>query len=476
MRVVGSLVCVSLFVAFGCSGSNDSRFAQVTTFGGPIMAHPQLVPVFFSGDPDIATLTSFSRWIVSSDWLDEVGAEYGVGAGAMLGPVQLPMPAPSTITDAQIVDMLFQGVTSGSLPAPADGNLGDALYVFHLPVQTVETSGTETSCVDYGGYHNSVRRNGVELAYAVIATCPGDRLTNIEFRELVTSHELIEAATDPLPGNHPAYRLNNRTSPWSSTEGEVGDLCELSGREVWREHGYVVQRSWSNIAAEAGDPCVPVPPNSVYFNLLVGGAFPPRILAGSHQTLDITGWSTGKVADWSLEADPRTPGEVTLLLGTTELNAGRTTTLDVAFPATAKIGTIASFYLYSSLPDGTYETLPMRAIVGAPCASFSGCLACTAQPGCGFCATSGRCENIGASGSADSACPAASFAEGAGDCPGYCAAHNGSCTDCASQPGCGWCNAGASSQCVEIDHKTLLPVNNACSYANWELTPSYCPM
>ncbi|HEX7841531.1 MAG TPA: hypothetical protein VF469_28865 [Kofleriaceae bacterium] len=478
MRVGAIIVCSSLFAA--CGGDSERLpLPQVTSFGGPIMAHPQLVPIFYNDDPDATTLTSFSRWLVTSDWLAEVGTEYGVGPGSVLGTVQLPMPAPTSITDAQVVDMVFQGVTSGSLPRPADGNLGDVLYVLHLPAQTVETAGDESSCVDFGGYHGAARRNGVELSYAVIATCPQNHrgLTNAEFRELVLSHELIEAATDPLPGNHPAYVLNDRTSPWSSTGGEVGDLCELSGQQVWRDSGYVVQRSWSNIAAESGDPCVPVPANTVYFNLKVGGMFPPRIPAGGHQTVQITGWSTGKMADWTVEAAPARSGEVTLALGATQLNAGKTTTLDVAFPATAQPGDIALFYLFSVLPDQkTYEVLPMRAIVGAPCASFTGCQACTSQPGCGFCATTGRCENIGASGSADSSCPAASFAQGLGDCPGYCAAHNGSCVDCASQPGCGWCDAGAASQCVSVDHKTLLPANNACSYASWDLTPDYCPM
>ncbi len=442
------------------------------------MAHPQLVPIFFNDDPEAITLTGFSRWIVTSDWLAEVGTEYGIGPGSVLGTVQLPMPAPTSITDAQIVDLVFQGVTTGSLPRPTDGNLGDVLYVLLLPAQTTETAGDSSSCVDFGGYHSSARRQGVELSYAVIATCPNNSLdlTNAEFRELVLSHELIEAATDPLPGNHPAYRLNDRTSPWSSTDGEVGDLCELSSRQVFRDHGYVVQRSWSNLAARSGDPCVPIPANTMYFNLRVDGMFPPRIPVGGHKTLQITGWSTSTGPGWMLQAAAAKPDQVTLTLGATQINAGRTTTLDIAFPATALPGTVALFYVFSVLPDQTYETLPMRAIVGDPCASFSGCQACTAQPGCGFCATTGRCENRGASGSADSSCPAASFAQVMGDCPGFCASHAGSCADCASQPGCGWCDAGAASQCVAVDHETEMPASNACGYASWDLTPGYCPL
>jgi hypothetical protein len=471
-------VCVSLCAACGNSEPDRPPLPQVTTFGGPIMAHPQLVSIFYNDDPDASTLAGFSRWIVTSDWLAEVGTEYGVGPGSVLGTVQLPMPAPFSITDVEITDLVFQGVTAGGLPRRADGSLGDVLYVLHFPIQTRVKAGTSSSCLDFGGYHNSARRNGVELSYAVIVTCSdiGQGLSSAEFRELVLSHELIESASDPLPDNHPAYRLNNRTSPWSSTEGEVGDLCSYSGREVFRTSGYVVQRSWSNIAAESGDPCVPLPANSVYFNLRVDGMFPPRIPVGGHQTLQLTGWSTGTLSDWMLETTTAEFAQVTLTLGATQLNAGRTTTLDIAFPATARPGTVASFYVFSVLPDRTYETLPMRAIVGDPCASFSGCEACTAQIGCGFCATTGRCENRDTSGSIDSACPATSFAQALGDCPGYCASHAGSCVDCASQAGCGWCDAGAASQCVAVDHKTRLPANNACSYASWDLTPDYCPL
>lgn len=470
--------CVSLCAACGDSGPDRPPLPQVTSFGGPIMAHPQVVPIFYSDDPDASTLMSFSRWVVTSDWLADVGTEYGVGPGSVLGTVQLPMPAPASLTDAQVVDLVFQGIAAGSLPKPADGNLGNVLYVLHLPAQTTETAGNESSCVDFGGYHSAARRNGVELSYAVIVTCPNNslRLSSAEWREYVMSHELIEAATDPVPGNHPAYRLNDLTSPWISTGGELGDLCEFSGRRVFRDSGYVVQRSWSNIAAESGDPCVPIPASTVYFNLRVDGRFPPRIPIGGHQTLQIAGWTTGMVPDWMLQAIPAKPGQVTLTLGTTQLNAGKTTTLDIAFPATTRSGTVASFYVYSVLPDNTYETLPMSAIAGDPCASFSGCEACAAQPGCGFCATTGRCENQGASGSADSSCPDASFAISLGDCPGYCASHAGNCVDCASQPGCGWCDAGAASQCVAFDHKTTSPANNACSYQSWDLIPDYCPL
>jgi hypothetical protein len=84
-----------------------------------------------------------------------------------------------------------------------------------------------------------------------------------------TTHELAEAATDPLFLTSPAYAaVDDAHAFWMELTGggEVGDLCEqdlVTPPDV----GYAVQRIWSNAAASAGhDPCVPaVAP--AYFNV-----------------------------------------------------------------------------------------------------------------------------------------------------------------------------------------------------------------
>jgi hypothetical protein len=62
----------------------------------------------------------------------------------------------------------------------------------------------------------------------------------------VTSHEQMEAATDPYPSLNPA---------WTDSSGnEIGDLCawtfgpnNAQGADVvWNSHGYIVQQEWSN--------------------------------------------------------------------------------------------------------------------------------------------------------------------------------------------------------------------------------------
>lgn len=76
----------------GGAGSAQPLLPDVTRHGGPVMVHMQLVPIFYSGDAEATTLTSFSQWIVESQWLQTVGADHGVGTGTVLQVVQREPP------------------------------------------------------------------------------------------------------------------------------------------------------------------------------------------------------------------------------------------------------------------------------------------------------------------------------------------------------------------------------------------------
>jgi len=469
---------------FGCAvaGCGDpaprSPLPQLADRGGPVMAHPALVPIFFADDPDSAELTAFDHWIVGSAWLAAVGAEYGVRSGSVLGAIQLTATAPAAITDGEIVDLLYARLADGTLPAP-DTVPGNMLYEVHFPARTVVTFGNATSCVAFGGYHESARRGGVELAYAVLPTCPGfvaDH-TDLEIRELVSSHELIEAATDPIPSNHPAFQLEDPTSPWLALGEEVADLCVRGDRSAtWPEAGFVAQRSWSNAAAAAGkDPCVPGQ-QTPYFTVSADLTSIPRIAPGKTRLIHLAGYASGAGDGfgWHIGSAPGAMDDVDLTLGRDTFDAEQTTILVVGVPDDATAGSLLRFYVYSTGPS-SYDVLPMFAVVGNQCASYTGCDDCTARTGCGFCAATGTCEAEGATGSADSSCPAAVFARSRGGCPGFCAAHSASCADCSSQAGCGWCG-GASPGCVEADRATGQPLGGRCENADWSFSPNYCPM
>jgi hypothetical protein len=476
-RWLPALASCALIASCGGSGSGPPLLPDVTDHGGPVMAHVQLVPIFYADDADATTLTSFSQWIVASQWLTTVGADYGVGTGSVLGVVHRTDPAPATIDDTDIISLLYRGLADGSLPKPA-GGLADALYMIYFPAATTVTAGPERSCADFGGYHNSARQGGVELSYAVIAACHNfvETLSDVEGREIVASHELIEAATDPIPGNHPGFQLDDPTSPWFVFGGEVGDLCQRGdGGEVWRESGFVAQRTWSTTAAAAEhDPCIPGA-TADYFNLAVQATGVPRIAPGGHQAITLRGWASGgaRGTSWPLSTGAALAAAQTLKLSADTIKDGATVSLDVAVPASAEVGSLPQFVVFSGT-DTAYQVLPMYAVVGDPCSRFTTCEACTAELGCGFCSSSGKCEAQGGpSSSAQSGCSGSSFATWPGSCKGFCASHSGSCTDCASLPGCGWCSTG-QPQCVEASHETGQQASGSCPYADWSFTPDYC--
>ncbi|HEX8108421.1 MAG TPA: hypothetical protein VF516_11870 [Kofleriaceae bacterium] len=467
-----------LIASCGGSSSGPSLLPDVTDGGGPVMAHVQLVPIFYANDTDADALTRFSQWIVSSQWLKTVGADYGVDTGSVLGVVHQPGPAPATIDDSDIVALLYAGLANGSLPKPA-GGLASALYMIWFPASTTVTAGLDKSCDVFGGYHNSVRQGGVELSYAVIAACSGfvDGLSDLEDREVVASHELIEAATDPLPDNHPSFQLDDPTSSWFGFGTEVGDLCQRGDTtEIVRESGFVAQRSWSTSAAAAEhDPCVPGA-TADYFNLAVQTPGVLRIAPGGHQAVTLRAWASGAArgTTWQLQTGAAMDSAQTLTLSASMIKDGATVSLDVALPQTAQIGDQPQFVVFSATSDTNYSILPLYAVAGEPCSQFTTCEACTAEVGCGFCASSGKCEaQGGVTSSAQSSCSGGSFATWPGSCKGFCAGHSGSCIDCSSQPGCGWCASG-QQHCVEASHETGQPESGSCPYADWSFTPDYC--
>ena len=76
-----------------------------------------------------------------------------------------------------------------------------------------------------------------DVFYAVVPDpgCQGCTSTLSVFDALtsVSSHELCEAVTDPVPGQ----------GWYDDVNGEIGDICAWQTRVV---DGYTVQREWSN--------------------------------------------------------------------------------------------------------------------------------------------------------------------------------------------------------------------------------------
>jgi hypothetical protein len=298
--------------------------ATVVSAGGPIMSAQKIVPVFFSGDDDatVAQIRDFLGKIQSSSYFATAGAEYGVGAATLLPEIDLAEAAATSTTDGEIEQWLQAKLQAGDgvFPAP-DGN---TIYVMFYPTSTtIDLVGFGTSCQAFGGYHaDTMLGDGTIATYAVIPRCAAEQgFSAMDLLTTSTSHELLEAATDPEPANDPAYDELDDAHFYVELAllSEVGDLCSFSpsGYASYPDMPYKVQRIYSNQSALAGhNPCIPIPAGEVYFaaapvlndDVQVIGPNGPitmkgvNIDVGQSKTIDVDLFSDAPLGEWQVVA------------------------------------------------------------------------------------------------------------------------------------------------------------------------------
>lgn len=307
----------------GAASDNYPAFAvdapQVVTGGGPVLVTPKIVPVYFGNDDTSFTdqLTAFLNKLPASTYWGPSVKEYGVGAISVATPVQLTENAPDTIDDATIQSWLAGKMSDSAWPAP-DAN---TIYVLFYPANATITlgQGGGTSCQDFGGYHDNITTTQ-DIAYAVLPRCSDfGGLTGVDAVSAATSHEIIEAATDPFPQSNGAYaQVDDNHIIWEFVlgGGETGDMCAQSQSSYYvpSDLGVTVQRTWSNAAAKAGhDPCLPSD-GSAYFNSMpllsekvnVAGQITTKgitIPVGQSKTIEVDLFSDAKTSGpWTVSA------------------------------------------------------------------------------------------------------------------------------------------------------------------------------
>jgi hypothetical protein len=298
---------------------------QLVDQGGPVLTAPQIVTITFPGDPQAAILQPFGETLTQSSWWDAVRAgfcETGsttscVGDGPAGTSVVLTTAPALSYTDSSLggASTLQTYITSllasGAVPPPTD----QSILVFYFPSTTSIAFGGDSSCVDFGGYHNSMTYQGTTFTYAIVPECTaqtGRNLTTVQSITFSASHEVLEAATDPIvTGATAGFYLNFSDPtilPWNNfLGGEAGDLCVddvLLSQDETTEGGYTVQRIWSNAQAAAGhDPCIPNPGTIPYFN--VAPEYDAQIVemnVGETTTIVADAFSDGAISDWYLDA------------------------------------------------------------------------------------------------------------------------------------------------------------------------------
>jgi hypothetical protein len=237
-------------------------------WGGITLTNPVLIPMTFAGDDMVGPIEDFIASIGCSSYWRATTSDYGIGDAVMGAPVHMTDKIPDTIDDSAIALFIRQKILNKTIP---DAVQGQSLYVIYYPDSTDITLQGEHSCQSFGGYHNSFGLpDGRMVAYAVIPRCGSfDGLAGFDELSGTSSHELLEASTDPYVMQQPAYVFpeGNGIAWGLAGGGEVGDLCIFGGDAFFmpNDFPFYVQHTWVSHAAYQGhDPCQPT--TDVYFN------------------------------------------------------------------------------------------------------------------------------------------------------------------------------------------------------------------
>jgi hypothetical protein len=344
------------------TAQHDSSL-QVPPLGGPVLKAPELYTITFSNYRYRTQVEQFGDWLVGSDWLKTVGGDYGVGAGTHHA-VRLPSPAPATLADADWRAELPQLIADGTLPSPGP----DTLYMLYIRDADTKYTGNSlgTACSDFGGFHAEIDSGNLSFPFAVVISCTRSGLfSELDHTTSTASHELIEAATDPLTRTKPAFILKQPLSH----EGEVGDLCE--GHHE-RDNNFYVQRIWSNrAAASGGDPCAPASTDP-YFRIDAS----PQVIqlsAGESATFTFSAWATAATPAFEAFVEyragtfiplvrdpyrmmnvPLGPGLVTRFAEAPVMVNGQTAQLTLTVPPDAQSGQRATLIVQADISRDVY--------------------------------------------------------------------------------------------------------------------------
>ncbi len=315
---------------------------QVVNSGGQVMPSVNVVPVFFPNDTlEAKSLEFLGKYAGSGEWTAMV-SEYGVGASTLGTTVDIGTDPAASMSDTDIQTWLaahLDGSDAAWGAVDAD-TLKKTLYVLYYPAATSISMGGSTSCNGFGGYHSeAVVANG-KASYAVIPRCKG----GLAALTVTTSHEMVEAATDPLPGSEAAYSsVAEADLAWAYFYygGEIGDMCQTFQSSLYQptDLGFNIQRSWSDKSAGGyHDPCVPIPPTAgPYFN--TAPVQDDTVTVGAFgQTFNLRGTSIKlgetKTVELDLFSDAKTSGPWTVSVYDLQQLRGQAKSLDLSLDRT----------------------------------------------------------------------------------------------------------------------------------------------
>jgi hypothetical protein len=315
----------------GTDAGPPSFWPLVTYEDGGVLAAPNVIVLAVSGDPNAASFGPWAAWLTDGGFLSTVGGQYGVGAGAS-SVVNLPsspaLPVWTTTADQNKFIVYLQALfTASAIPANAPNNL----YALELPNSWPSRA---AYCMKENSFHGYfIDGTQGKVVYLVVVDCTA----NLQQVEVATSHEIVEAATDPFSTS---WQIQDPTEPWTYLGGEIGDMC-ASFSAPYTEGPYAAQVFWSNAdARDAGIPCQPWPSSKPYVTL-VGPQTMASAAPGDLATIDVTGWSTADAGSWALyviDGDYHIDFSTTPQVSAPTIGPGQTVGVQLHVPASASSG------------------------------------------------------------------------------------------------------------------------------------------
>lgn len=289
-------------------GGADPILPQVVSTKDVATPLPLFVPVTYDSDELRPQIEDFIASVGCTTWWRAVAPDYGVADGVSGDPVHVSEQEPGMITDAQIQTWIKSKIGDGSFPKPTR----NTVYAIFYPSNTTVQASFGKGCFSFGAYHSYFAYQGNWIGYAIMPRC-----ADLNALTEVTSHELIEAVSDPAPGGY--QDVGPRNVAWSLFGGsEVGDMCEHASSANYQpsDYAFPLQRAWSNKAAFSGhNPCLPADsPNwfvaapvlsdtvTVNYYGMPTPALGLKLAAGNQTTIDVRMLSDGPTSGWNVSA------------------------------------------------------------------------------------------------------------------------------------------------------------------------------
>ncbi|KAJ3317064.1 hypothetical protein HDV06_002098 [Boothiomyces sp. JEL0866] len=229
--------------------------ATLKYFGGPVIPNVEVHPIFYGGDSVNfkSQINSFYSSVVQSpyyDWLKEYNTpKQKIGRGSFGGSIDYTDNLQTSLDDQNDIQPLLISLADAGKIQPN----ANTYFPIHFQPNVAISQGGSNSCEVFCAYHGTISYKGGYIFYGVVpdqgGSCAGGcGSASSTFDNLcsVSSHELVEATTDPAVG-----LATGNAAPlgwYDSNNGEIGDICNAQQAQITGADGntYTVQTEWSN--------------------------------------------------------------------------------------------------------------------------------------------------------------------------------------------------------------------------------------